>query len=97
MLRYLYIKDRTKRLLFKKHELKLLKRKYLYNSNCLNLSLNNFVINNSFLSFSKVRIKNRCFLTFRSKSVFRLFKMSRIVFRNLVSFGLICGFKKSSW
>jgi small subunit ribosomal protein S14 len=46
---------------------------------------------------SKVRIKNRCILTGRSHSVLRLFKISRIKIRELVSMGLIPGLKKASW
>ena len=46
---------------------------------------------------SKTRIKNRCTLTGRSKSVYRYFKISRIAFRELASMGDIPGIKKSSW
>ena len=46
---------------------------------------------------SKVRIRNRCVLTGRSRGVYRKFKLSRIVFRELASKGHIPGITKSSW
>ena len=46
---------------------------------------------------SKVRIRNRCVLTGRSRGVYRKFKLSRIVFRELASIGHIPGITKSSW
>jgi len=46
---------------------------------------------------SKTRVRNRCILTGRSRSVYKQFRVSRIVFRNLASQGLIMGIKKTSW
>jgi ribosomal protein S14 len=46
---------------------------------------------------SITRIRNRCVVTGRARSVYRLFHMSRIVLRELASKGRILGFKKSSW
>jgi small subunit ribosomal protein S14 len=46
---------------------------------------------------SKTRIRNRCIVTGRSRSVYKLFRVSRIVFRELASQGAIAGVKKASW
>ncbi|WP_185869416.1 30S ribosomal protein S14 [Blattabacterium cuenoti] len=46
---------------------------------------------------SPVRLKNRCSITGRCRGYMRKFGVSRIVFRNLVSQGLIPGIKKASW
>jgi small subunit ribosomal protein S14 len=46
---------------------------------------------------SKVRIRNRCELTGRSRGVYRKFRLSRICIRNLASMGLIPGLVKASW
>ena len=46
---------------------------------------------------SKVRIKNRCIKTGRGKAVYRLFRLSRICFRELAAQGLIIGVSKKSW
>ncbi|AWU45881.1 30S ribosomal protein S14 [Blattabacterium punctulatus] len=46
---------------------------------------------------SPVRLRNRCSISGRSRGYMRLFGISRIVFRNMVSQGLIPGVKKASW
>lgn len=46
---------------------------------------------------SITRIKNLCVLTGRSKSIYRLFKISRIQLRNLASKGFLPGVSKYSW
>jgi small subunit ribosomal protein S14 len=44
-----------------------------------------------------IRLHNRCKLTGRPKGYMRQFGVSRIVFRELASKGLIPGVKKASW
>ena len=44
-----------------------------------------------------IRLHNRCNLTGRPKGYIRQFGVSRIVFRELASKGLIPGVKKASW
>jgi small subunit ribosomal protein S14 len=46
---------------------------------------------------AKVRIKNRCEVTGRSRAYYRKLKMSRIALRELSNQGLIPGMVKSSW
>jgi small subunit ribosomal protein S14 len=46
---------------------------------------------------STVRIKHRCDLTGRSRSVYRKFRLSRIALRQLASTGQIPGMVKASW
>jgi small subunit ribosomal protein S14 len=46
---------------------------------------------------SKIRIKNRCDLTGRPHSVYRKFRLGRVVLRDLASQGQIPGMVKSSW
>jgi small subunit ribosomal protein S14 len=46
---------------------------------------------------SPVRMHNRCQLTGRPKGYIRQFGVSRIVFREMASKGLIPGVKKASW
>lgn len=43
------------------------------------------------------RVKNRCTVTGRARSVYRLFKLSRLEFRRKALQGLIPGLKKASW
>ncbi|WGH24659.1 MAG: 30S ribosomal protein S14 [Candidatus Shikimatogenerans bostrichidophilus] len=46
---------------------------------------------------SKVRLRNMCKITGRSRGYLRFFGISRIKFRELSSAGLIPGIKKASW
>jgi len=46
---------------------------------------------------SKVRLRNRCALSGRSRAFYRKFKLSRIALRELASTGQITGMVKSSW
>lgn len=46
---------------------------------------------------SKARINNRCIISGRNHSIYRLFKMSRIKFRELSLAGHLFGVKKASW
>lgn len=91
------INDINKRSIFKKSELNfignkivLLSKKLEYIENIKNCS--NFKYKNSFS-----KIKNRCYLTSRSKSVNNLTKISRIKFKELSFYGLILGVKRYTW
>jgi len=46
---------------------------------------------------SPVRLHNRCNLTGRPKGYIRYYGISRIVFREMASKGLIPGVRKASW
>ncbi len=46
---------------------------------------------------SRVRLRNRCQLTGRSRGFLRQFKLSRLCFREMASQGLIPGIVKASW
>lgn len=46
---------------------------------------------------SKVRLRNRCAITGRSRAYMRKFGLSRIVFRELALDGQLPGVTKSSW
>jgi small subunit ribosomal protein S14 len=46
---------------------------------------------------SKIRVKNRCEITGRSRGVYRKLKISRIALRKLSLEGKVPGMIKSSW
>mmetsp|Transcript_5056 Transcript_5056/g.10982 ORF Transcript_5056/g.10982 Transcript_5056/m.10982 type:complete len:113 (+) Transcript_5056:50-388(+) len=46
---------------------------------------------------SATRVKNRCVLTGRSRSVHRFARLSRIMVRQLAHYGLLPGVSKASW
>ncbi len=46
---------------------------------------------------AKIRVRNRCELTGRSRGFYRKFSMSRIMLRELGNNGLVPGVTKASW
>lgn len=54
-----------------------------------------------FYNIKKSRVKNRsvrrCVLTNRGRGSLQSFKISRVLLRELMSFGIIPGYKKSVW
>lgn len=91
------LKDRKKRILFKKQEVKRLsfkiglrlKRKLKLNS----IAKLSHLPKNSSLS----KIRNRCILTGRSRGIYKKLKISRIKFREMCLNGLSVGFTKACW
>lgn len=115
-MKYLFIKDKKKRINLQKKELKNLSFKAL---NYENFSLNSIWaknLNNEFfpniikyyknrVSFfftrinnkELVQIRNRCILSGKPRSVSRMYKLSRIALRDIISKGLLIGVRKRSW
>jgi small subunit ribosomal protein S14 len=98
-MKYQLAKDKSKRKMAQRDEIKRLGLKYMIRSSqmpfkrwFLNIFLAKLPRNGS-----QVRVRNRCTLTGRAKGVQRVFKMSRIALRELGSMGLINGLRKSSW
>ncbi len=59
---------------------------------------------NAFITLSKIarkgsetRLRNRCFITGRSRGYYRFFGVSRIMIKLMASSGLMPGMVKSSW
>lgn len=48
-------------------------------------------------SGNKVKLTRRCLITNRAKGVYRSFNLSRLIFRDLLQFGLVPGHKKAVW
>ena len=46
---------------------------------------------------SRIRLRNRCNFTGRSRGYLRKFGLSRLCFREMASMGMIPGIQKSSW
>ncbi len=46
---------------------------------------------------AKIRLRNRCAMTGRARAYYRKFGVSRIMLRQLASFGKLPGVTKSSW
>nr|YP_009094922.1 30S ribosomal protein S14 [Chlorella variabilis]AIU38965.1 30S ribosomal protein S14 [Chlorella variabilis]AJP09424.1 30S ribosomal protein S14 [Chlorella variabilis]AST08883.1 30S ribosomal protein S14 [Chlorella sp. ATCC 30562] len=93
-------RDKKKRLLFSKYELKRLELTSIIHD--LNFSKdirykNLQELNKLPRNSSKIRIKNRCILTGRGHSVLRFCGFSRLKFRELASQGRLVGVTKASW
>jgi small subunit ribosomal protein S14 len=93
-------KDQKRRNLYAKYETKRL----ILKSMIRDLSLSKNLRFQSINELSKLprnssygRIKNRCTQTGRSKSNYKMFRISRITFRELALKGLLPGVSKASW
>jgi len=99
-MRKLLEKDKKRRFLFSKYEMKRLLLKSIIRDFSVPKDLRlNCMIKLAQLprDSSSVRIRNRCALTARSRGHLRMFRMSRVTFRELAGEGLLPGVFKSSW
>ena len=80
-------------------KLKYLEYKYLLNS--IEFKTYKYSIQKNLDKLPKdssfTRIKNFCIFTGRGKGIYKNFKMSRIVFRELALAGQLPGIRKASW
>lgn len=93
-------KDNKYRKTYKKFELNKKYYKYIFHNQLLSSEtrykgFKKLVWITHYASISKV--KNRCIISSKSKSVSRFFKLSRITFRKLANNGNIVGITKSGW
>jgi small subunit ribosomal protein S14 len=96
----LIVRDKSKRILVERYEL----HRKMLKSIIYNQALDNklrFAAQKELSQLPKnscyIRVRNRCVLTGRSKSVYRKFRLSRIMLRNTILNGLIPGATKASW
>lgn len=94
------IRDHARRLIMAKYEIKRIQYKAIWQDR----NLANSIRYNSFFQLSKInrnssltRIRNRCVITGRARSVYNKMRISRIVFREFAAKGAIMGVNKSSW
>lgn len=93
-------RDLKRRHLYKKYEKKRLLLQALINTESIDPILRlEFVkkLNKLPRNSSKVRVKNRCVLSGRGKSISRFCRISRIKFRELAHHGQLLGWIKASW
>lgn len=89
-------RDKKRRHLFNEYEEKRLALKILQRLNPSDVRIQQSMADLPTNS-SKTRIRNRCILTGRARSVWRTFRVSRIQLRKLALEGVLIGVKKSSW
>jgi small subunit ribosomal protein S14 len=93
-------RDKKKRKLYLKNELKRLQYKTIITDSSIPNDIRYHYIqklNQLSRNSSSVRVKNRCILTGRGHSVYNFCKLSRIKFRELAAQGHLMGITKSSW
>jgi ribosomal protein S14 len=99
-MKYLLLKDKRRRILFSLFEKK---RKFLlaiYQNFQISLKLRFLAYSNLLLlsrDTSVTRVKNRCILTNRPRSIYKHYGLSRLMFRKYILQGKLIGVKKSSW
>lgn len=89
-------RDKKRRNLFKSYEEKRLALKILQRIDPKDVRIQQ-CLSELPLNSSRTRIRNRCVLTGRSRSIWRTFRISRIQLRKLALEGMLMGVKKSSW
>lgn len=97
------VKNKKIRLEFFKQEKSKLINKFLF-VNLMNSSQNLKKLHPLLSRFSqktdkvsKVKIKNKCVMTGRNKSVEKKYSFSRIILLDMLRFGIIPGYKKAVW
>lgn len=92
-------RDIKRRKLSTKFEIKRLEYKYLLHQ--LNIKSYKYSIQKNLDKLPKdssfTRVKNFCIITGRARGVYKNFKISRIIFRELALCGQLPGIRKASW
>ena len=99
---YFRSKDKKTRALFKTMEMSRRRLQYFLRSQLVDLDSKQRLNMHYARTLGKllplsVRSRNRCVLTNRAGSVFRYFRLSRIMLKDLASKGNLPGLRKSSW
>lgn len=95
-----FYKDKFRRHLYHSLEKKKKVLKAIYKNENLPKELRYkayFILKNFSKNSSITRIRNRCVITNRSRSIYKNFKLSRLTFRNLANQGYLVGIRKASW
>lgn len=100
MIKYQNLKDKVRRQKFLICENERLRIKSIVYNRNLPLNLRFFYSTKLAalsLDGSQVRLRNRCLITNRGQSIYRLFHLSRITLKEFVGLNRIPGIRKSSW
>lgn len=99
MKKSLLVRDKKRRFLFKKYEIRRIVYKMLLCNKNLTLVERRcfeYLLNSLPRNSSPVRIRNRCILTGRGRGVIRHFRLSRIMLKKYSLEGVIPGVRKTS-
>jgi len=93
-------KDNLKRMFFKNFEKKRIILKGLFKNQYISFPLRYLFflkLNSLKKNTSIVKVRNRCVITGRGRSVYKLFRMSRLQIKELAYYNVIPGLKQSTW
>jgi len=97
-MKHLVFKNKKFRLKFKQLELKNKIKKFIFihysNKFDNRINLKNFSYSTK---ISKTKLKRYCILSNRSKGIFRSHSISRLCLKNLITQGILPGYKKAVW
>lgn len=100
-MRYLVAKDKKNRQKLCIFEKKMLLVKSILKNKFLSKGIKGRLKNNCYVNLSnynrKSKIVNYCILTARPRFIIKKFNISRMLFKDLASFGYLKNIKKSSW
>lgn len=98
-MKYLLIRERNRKKLFRTVETRFLALKFISQNQKITSSLRweAFLLLSKFSRRSRVTLKNHCFLTSRNRGYLRFFNLSRIQTRDLARGGVLPFVNKSSW
>jgi|SaaInl47_10m_RNA_FD_contig_21_2710756_length_585_multi_5_in_0_out_0_1 small subunit ribosomal protein S14 len=99
-MKYLIIRERSRRKKFQKIEAQYLALKFLVHNQKLSTSSRweaSLLLSKISKGYSKVSLKNRCFITGRGRGFSRFFNLSRIKIRELARNNELPFITKSSW
>jgi len=97
---YLTPRDKRKRVEYKRDEFRKLCLKFLATRQALKPSDRLFArtqIDKLSRNGSITRLRNRCIISGRGRSVYRIFGLDRYVFKKMANQGLLTGIEKTGW
>jgi small subunit ribosomal protein S14 len=99
-MKYLVPKDKIKRFLYNKGELRRIILKTLFTDQRLEPKVRLLYFRklaNFDRNASRVRVRNRCIVTGRSHGLHRYFRLSRFQLKRLANEGFLVGIEKTGW
>jgi small subunit ribosomal protein S14 len=99
-MKYLLLKDRRRRILVASYEFRRTWLKSLYQHQNFDVEFRQYIyqeIMNLSTNISPAKLRNRCVLTNRPRSIYRKFGLSRLMFRKYASQCKLVGIRKASW
>lgn len=89
-------KDLKERENYKKEEYKNIKKEIIIKNKIIPIKLRSkYIINKEWETNNRTKIKNRCIITGRGRSVIKRYGVSRIIFRKWIGEGIIPGITKN--